>query len=57
MTDAVRLPGRLSNSFAPCKRRRFTNRAALAETLFTRPRDGNNEFAVFLGDEVFALAG
>ena len=37
--------------------RRFTNRAALTETLFTGPRDGNNEFAVFLGNEVFALAG
>ena len=57
MTDAVPLPGRLSNSFAPCKRRRFSSRAAVTETLFTRPRNGDNEFAVFLGDKVFALAG
>lgn len=25
--------------------------------LFTRPRNGDNEFAVFLGDKAFALAG
>src|SRR4029453_514632 len=35
----------------------FTSSAALIAILFTRPRNGNNEFAVFLGDEVFALAG
>jgi hypothetical protein len=57
MTDAAPLPGRLANSFAPDKRRRFSSRAALIETLFTRPRNGDDELAVFLGDEVFALAG
>ncbi len=29
----------------------------LTGVLFTRPWDGNNEFGVLLGDEVFAGAG
>ena len=35
----------------------FTRFAALTPILFTGPRNGDNEFAVFLGDKVFALAG
>jgi len=58
MKDAVPLPGPLIQ-LPPVKDGVgcFTSPAAQAGILFTRPRNGYNEFAVFLGDEVFAFAG
>src|SRR6266480_2886606 len=46
-----------SNRLYERRRLEFTRFAALTPILFTGPRNGDNEFAVFLGDKVFALAG
>jgi hypothetical protein len=59
MKRAVPLPGRLPSYLPPVKDSggRLYQPRRSDEVLLTRPRDGNNEFAVFLGDEVLALAG
>jgi hypothetical protein len=59
MNHALPPAWRLLNLFAPIRDGvwNFTRLAALPPILFARPRNGDNEFAVFLGDKVFALAG
>jgi hypothetical protein len=59
MKHTCRLPGGFSIYSPPVTNtvRCFTRLAALTWILFARPRDGGNEFGVFLGDEVFARAG
>src|SRR6266550_3186701 len=50
-----RLPGDFTAYTKPCSVL-YQNRPSNAGPLFTRPWNGDNEFAILLGDEVFGAA-